>query len=297
MKRRNLVLLGATAAMAALAWQAAFILPEGRQALVVRLGRPVAQLNEPGLRFKAPLIDSLVIYDSRLLSFDSPPDQIILGDQKRIEVDSFTRYRIVDPLRFYQSVRTVELARTQLSQIVGASFRRAMGQIALHVLLTPERDKMIEDVRREVTERARPLGIEVVQVHIRRADLPMETSQAIYERMRSEREREAKELRAQGSEQAQLIRSRAEKERTVLLSDAEKNSRIMRGEAEAEANETQARAFATDSRFFHFYRSLQSYRKPIAEAAPTIILSPDAELLTTLKTGPKLDDEAKPAPH
>jgi len=259
----------------------------------VRFGRPVGEIKEPGLHVKAPFIDSVAPYEARLLSYDSPADQVILGDQKRIEIDSFTRFRIVDPLRFYQTVRTVDLARTQLAQIVGSSFRRAVGRIELHQLLTPERDKLIEEVRAEVTERAKPFGLEVVQVHIRRADLPMETSQAIYERMRSEREREAKELRAQGFEKAQQIRSTAEKERTVLLSEAERNSKILRGEADAEANETQGRAFASDDRFFHFYRSLQSYRKPLAEAAPTIILSPDAEMLATLKAGPKLEDAAK----
>ena len=297
MKHRNTLLLGAAALALVVASQSLFVLPEGRQALVVRFGRPVYASNEPGLKFKAPFIDSLVVYESRLLSFDFPAEQVILGDQKRIEIDSFARFRIADPLRFYQSLRSVELARTQLAQIIGSSFRRAMGQIALRTLLTEDRDRLIEDVRHEVTESARSLGVEVVQVHIRRADLPMETSQAIYERMRSEREREAKELRAQGSEQAQLIRSRAEKERTVLLSDAEKNSRIMRGEAEAEANETQASAFATDARFYHFYRSLQSYRKPLADAAPTIILSPEAEMLSTLKAGPKLEDAKAEAPR
>lgn len=272
-------------------WQSIFILPEGKQALVVRLGRPIDVLREPGLKIKAPLIDTLVIYDARLLSFDAPPEQMILGDQKRMEIDSFTRFYIADPLKFYQSVRSVDLANTQLGQIVGSSFRRALGRVPLHALLTEARDRLIEEVRDEVTERATPFGIAIVQVHIRSAALPLETSQAIYDRMKSEREREAKELRAQGFEQATQIKARAEKERTVLLSEAERNSRIVRGEAEAEANDTVAQAFHVDGKFYRFYRSMQSYRKPLAEAGPTVMLSPDAEMLSALKSGPTPETE------
>lgn len=292
--KKSLWFLGAGALFALVLSQSVFVVPEGRQAIVLRFGRPVDEIFEPGLKFKAPFIDAVAPYEARLLSYDSPTDQVILGDQKRIDVDSYTRFRIKDPLRFFQTVRTIDAARSQLGQIVGASFRRAMGAIALHQLLTPDRDRLIDEVLADVTERAKPFGIEVVQVHLRRADLPMETSQAIYERMRSEREREAKELRAQGFEAAQQIRSRAEKERTVLLSEAERNSRVTRGEADAEANDAQGRAFSVDDRFFHFYRSVQTYRKPLAEAAPTVILSPDAEMLSVLRSGPKLDEE-KPA--
>lgn len=288
------ILLGLALCAGVVLWQAVYVVPEGRQALVLRFGRPVGEILEPGLKFKAPFIDSVVQYEARLISYEQPTDQVILGDQKRIDVDSYTRFRIVDPLRFFQTVRGIDAARSQLGQIVGAAFRRAMGGIALHQLLTADRDHLIEEVRADVTERAKPFGIEVVQVHLRRADLPMETSQAIYERMRSEREREAKELRAQGFENAQQIRSRAEKERTVLLSEAERNSRVTRGEADAAANDAQGRAFSVDDRFFHFYRSIQTYRKPLAEAAPTLILSPDAEMLSVLRSGPKLDDAEKP---
>lgn len=263
-----------------------YTVSETQQALVVRLGAPVLAASEPGLKAKMPLIDTVIYYDSRLLSLVPPAEQIILGDQKRIEVDTYTRFRIADPLRFYQSLRTVEQARTQLTQIVSSSLRRELGRVVLSSLLSEQREQIIVNIEREVAERARPLGVDVSEVRIHRADLPFETSQAIYDRMKSERQREAKELRAQGFEWAQEIQAKAERERTIILSEAERQSKIGRGEADAQANKIQADAFGRDPQFYKLYRSLQTYRQALAEAAPTVILSPDAEFLRDLKTGP-----------
>jgi membrane protease subunit HflC len=263
-----------------------YTVPEGQQVLVVRLGKPMELAAEPGLKAKMPLIDSVLYYETRLLPLEPPPEQVILGDQKRLEVQTYTRFRIADPLKFYQTVRSVEQARAQLTQMVSSSVRRELGQVMLRALLSEARSEIVANIQKEVAEKAQSLGIEVVEVRIHRADLPYETSQAIYDRMKSEREREAKELRAQGFEWAQAIQAKADRERSVILSDAQRQSAITHGIADAEANRLYADAFGRDPQFYKLYRSLQSYRHALAGAAPILILSPDAEFLNTLKTGP-----------
>jgi membrane protease subunit HflC len=204
---RLLIGLAAIAFLIWLAMASLFTIGQSQQALVVRLGQPVAALTDPGLHLKAPLIDTVQYYDNRLLQLEPGVQQIILGDQKRIEVETYARFRIVDPLRYFQSVGTDEQARSQLSQMISAYLRRELGQVMLPALLSQQRDAITEKIRAAVASDAKPLGIEVVDVRIRRADLPVETSQAIYDRMMSERNREAKELRAQGFEWAQQIRA------------------------------------------------------------------------------------------
>jgi membrane protease subunit HflC len=282
----KLAVIGAAVFALWVANAALYTVDETQQALVVRLGAPMGVAGEPGLKIKMPLIDTIIYYDTRLLPLDPPAEQIILGDQKRIEVDTYTRFRITDPLRFYQSLRTVEQARAQLTQIVSSSLRRELGQVMLRSLLSDERTRIVDNIQKEVAEKARPLGIEVLEVRIHRADLPFETSQAIYDRMKSERQREAKELRAQGFEWAQEIQSKADRERTVILSEAQRQSKITRGEAEAQANRLFAEAFGKDPQFYKLYRSLQTYRQALADSAPTLILSPDAAFLHDFKTGP-----------
>jgi membrane protease subunit HflC len=259
---------------------------ETQQALIVRLGAPQGVIVDPGLKWKLPLLDTVLYYDTRLLTLEPPTEQVILGDQKRIEVQTYTRYRITDPLRFYQSLRTPEQAASQLNQLVSSSLRRELGQVTLRSLLSDERPRIVEQIQREVAEKARALGVEVAEVRFHRADLPLETSQAIYARMKSERQREAKELRAQGFEWAQQIQAKAERERTVILSEAQRQAKITRGNADAEANEILAAAFGKDPQFYKFYRSLQTYRQALAEAIPTIVLSPDTEFLRNFKDGP-----------
>lgn len=278
-----------TAALAAAAFgglSCLYTVGQAQKALVIRLGKPVGVVESPGLQVKLPLIDTVQYFDTRLLALEPPPEQIILGDQKRIEVESYARFRIADPLRYAQSVRTLEQAQSQLSQIVSSSLRRELGQIVLHALLTEDRNRITRTIRADVAERAAPLGIEVVDVQIRRADLPTETSQAIYDRMKSERQRQAKELRAQGFEWAQEIQGRAERERTVILSEAQRNSKVVRGEGDAEANRLVAESFGKDPAFFNFYRALQTYRQALAESAPTVVLTPDTEMLRFFRSGP-----------
>jgi membrane protease subunit HflC len=263
-----------------------YTLNEGQQVLVVRQGAPVGVVSEPGLKVKIPLIDTITYYEARLLTLEPPPEQVILGDQKRIVVQAYARYRIANPLRFNQSVRTLELAEPQLGQIVSSSLRRVLGQVMLPTLLSAQRAKIVDQIQTEVTEKAKGLGIDVAEVRLHRADLPPETSQAIYDRMKSERQREAKELRAQGFEWAQQIQAKAERERTVTLSEAQRQSKITRGEADGAANRILGTAFEEDPAFYRLYRSLQTYRQSLADTGATLVLSPDAAFLQVLKAGP-----------
>ncbi|CCG40267.1 protease modulator HflC [Magnetospirillum molischianum] len=264
-----------------------FVVNQAEQALVLRLGAHRATIKEPGLHAKIPFIEDVVRYDNRLLSLDPPDEQIILGDQKRIVVDTFTRFRIADPLKFYQSVRTEVQARAQLAQIVSSAMRRVMGQVMLQSLLSDERANIMSQIQHEVAERAdQELGLQIVDVRLRRADLPEETSQSIYDRMKSERERQAKEARAQGYEWGQQIRARADRERTVLLAEAQRQAQIERGQGDAEANRIFAEAFSKDPQFFALYRSLQAYREALADGNTTLVLSPDNEFLRVMNSGP-----------
>jgi membrane protease subunit HflC len=211
---------------------------------------------------------------------------VILGDQKRLEVDTYAHYRISDPLRFYQAVRTLEQADAELTQMISSSLRRELGQVQLPSLLSVQRQQIVARIEKDVAEKATALGIQVTEVRLHRADLPAETSQAIYDRMTSERQREAKELRAQGFEWAQQIQVKADSERTVLLSEAQRQANITRGEADAEANQILSAAFSKDPQFYKLYRSLQTYRQSLADTQPTLILTPDAAFLKQFTVGP-----------
>lgn len=272
------------------------IVAQDRIAIVTRFGKRIATITEPGLYMKAPLIDAVVSYDKHLLSLQPPLDEIILGDQKRIEVTTISRFRIVDALRFYQSVGSEDQARINLSQIVSSEVRKELGKASLPSLLTAERDRISEEIRNEVAIEARELGVEVTDVRILRAELPAETSQAIYDRMSSERVREAKELRAQGFEMAQQIRSKADREKDILLSDALRESQTVRGLADAESNRIAIAAFSRNPDFYDLYRTLQVYRASLTQGAPTLVLSPSSELLKYFAQSPKLQKPAVAAP-
>lgn len=267
-----------------------YVVSETEQALIVRLGAPVGVVNVPGLQFKVPFVDTVNLYDSRQLLLEPPVEQVILGDQKRIEVQTYARYRIADPLRFYQSLRTPDQANAQLGQLVSSSLRKELGQVNLQALLSNERTKIVARIEAEVQLKAKSLGVEVSEVRFRKADLPLETSQAIYERMKSERQREAKELRAQGAEWAQQIQSKADKEKSAILSEAQRTAKINRGQADALANQILSDAFGRDPQFYRLYRSLQTYRQALADSAPMLFLSPETEFLRDLKTGPNMSN-------
>lgn len=278
MNRNYLIAAGVVAvALLLIANSALFTVSQAEQALVLRFGAPRETIRDPGLKFKAPFIEDVVRYDARLLEVDPPAEQILLADQKRIEVDTFTRFRISDPLKFYQAVRTEEAARVRLREMINGSLRRILGNVMLPAVLSEERTKIMQEIHNQVSAEAAPLGIAIADVRIRRADLPEETSQSIYDRMKSERERQAREHRAQGSERAQQIRSRAERERTVILAESQRQAQILRGEGDAEASRIFAQAYNRDPQFFGLYRSLQAYRHTLADGNTSMVLSPDSE--------------------
>lgn len=283
------VLIGIAVALGAallLAGTSLFVVNQAEQALVLRLGAHRATIKEPGLHVKWPFIEEVVFYDLRLLSLEPPAEEIILGDQKRIVVDTFTRYRIADPLKFYQALRNETNARNQLTQVVSSALRQAMGQIMLPSLLSDERTRLMENILREVRDRAGDYGIAVADVRIRRADLPEETSQSIYDRMKSERERQAKELRAQGYEWGQQIRARADRERTVILAEATRQANVLRSQGDAESSRIFNEAYGRDAKFYDFYRSLEAYRKTLGDGETTMVLSPDSDFLRYFGGGP-----------
>jgi membrane protease subunit HflC len=276
------ILAWGIAGLFALELMSLYTVGQNEQVLVVRLGKPVDVVKDPGLHAKLPLVDTLVVYDTRLAPLEAPAEQIILGDQKRIEVQVYARYRITDPLLFYRALRTGEQARSQLVQLVSSSLRRALGQVMLPKLLSAERETITDGVLQEVAARAQSLGVSMADVRIRRADLPPETSQAIYDRMKSERQRQAKELRAQGYQWAQEIQGKADRERTVILSEAQRQSLTTRAQGDAEAARIYAQAFGRDAKFYEFYRAMQTYRQALAESGPTVVLSPNSEVLKYL---------------
>lgn len=256
---------------------AVYIVHQTEQAIVLQFGKTIRVVKEPGLKFKVPFIQNVEFYDNRLLNLDPPAQEIVLNDKKRLDVDSFTRFRIVDPLKFYQTVRTVEQARNKLQDIVNSSVRKVLGRVTLQDLLSQKRTQIMTDISSAVKVDAAQIGVSVADVRIRRADLPIEVLQAINARMKTERERDAKEFRAQGQQNAQQIRAQAEKERTILIAEAEKKAQITRGEGDREAIAIWNQAANMDPQFFAFYRSLEAYKNAFGNGKTSMVLSPNAE--------------------
>jgi len=254
-----------------------FTVYQTRLALVVRLGQPVKIVTEPGLNFKLPLIDSVIYVDKRILDLENAAAEVIASDQKRLVVDAFARYRINNALLFYQSVGTVDAANSRLSTLLNAALRRVLGEATLTHVVRDERATLMARVREQLDREAAAFGITVVDVRIRRADLPAENSQAVYDRMKSERKREATEFRAQGSQRAQEIRARADRDITVIIADAQSKGDTMRGEGEAERNRIFAEAFGKDPDFFAFYRSMQAYESGLRHNDTRMVLKPDSD--------------------
>jgi membrane protease subunit HflC len=255
-----------------------FVINQNEQALVLQFGQPQRVIRDAGLHFKKPfLIEEVVRYDRRVLDFEPPSEEVIASDQKRLVIDSFARFRIVDPLLFFQSVGTEIGARGRLGATISGTLRRVLGGVTLASVLSDERDRIMKQITEEVGRQAHAFGIEVIDVRVRRADLPEENSQAIYARMQSEREREAREFRAQGAEFAQRIRSVAERERTVLIAEAQREAQMTRGQGDGESIKIYADAFGRDPSFFSFYRSMQAYREALGNHDTTMVLSPDSE--------------------
>ena len=254
-----------------------FIVKEINQAIVLQFGDPKRILMKPGLNFKIPFIQNVVFLDKRILNLDAPPAEVIASDQKRLIVDAFARFKIVDPLKFYISVGNERVARSRLSTIINSRIRGVLGTQELATLLSTDRARQMQIIQSQVNEEAKNFGINIVDVRIKRADLPPANSEAIYKRMQTEREREAKEFRAQGAEIAQKIRSTADKDVTVILAQANKKSEIMKGEGDGERNKIFANAFGRDPQFFAFYRAMQAYEKALIGGETSLVLSPDSD--------------------
>lgn len=252
-----------------------FIVDQTKSALVLQLGQPRRQISQPGLWFKRPFIEDVVIYDKRVLDFEPPPEEVIVSDQKRVVVNSYSRYKITDPLLFYQTVGSEAGVRTRLASIVSGSLRRVLGNVTLSDLLSEKRAQIMIQIRDEVGAQAKEFGVEVVDVRLRRADLPEENSQAIYARMVSERQQQASQYRGEGAEAAQTVRATAERDRTVILADAQRDAQRVRGDGDAQAIKIYADAYNQDKSFFAFYRSLQAYRDAFNNKNTSFVLSPD----------------------
>ena len=263
--------------VAATAYFSIFIVKEINQAIVLQFGDPKRILVKPGLNFKIPFIQNVVFLDKRILNLDAPPAEVIASDQKRLIVDAFARFKIFDPLKFYISVGNERVARSRLSTIINSRIRSVLGTQRLQTLLSEERGKQMALIQDGVNTEAEKFGIEIVDVRIKRADLPPANSDAIYRRMQTEREREAKEFRAKGAEMAITITSTADKEVTVILADAEKQSQILKGEGDGQRNKIFADAFGKDPEFFAFYRAMQAYETALIGGETSLILSPDSE--------------------
>jgi membrane protease subunit HflC len=261
-----------------------FTVNQTQQALVLQFGEPKRIIQDPGLAFKLPFIQDAVFYESRVLSLiPQDAEEVILADQKRIQIDAYARYRIEDPLLFFQTVRNELGARARLESIIDSSVRRVLGSETLASILTGERENINGSIRDEVNASVDSLGIEIIDVRLRRADYPESTSQNIFNRMKSEREREAKEFRATGDEEAQKIRADAEKTRTVIVAEAKREAQEVRGQGDSNAIRIYAGSFGQDPEFFSFYRSMEAYRKSIGESGTSMVLSPNSSFFRYFK--------------
>ncbi len=259
------------------AMSSVFTVHQTQKALVLQLGNPVRVITEPGLQFKLPLAQEVVYFDNRILDLEPPQEEVIAADQKRLVVDSYARYRIADPLQFFQLVSTESNANTRLSSIINSALRRVIGNVPLASVVAEKRAAVMQQVRDEVNTQAKAWGMDVVDVRIKRADLPGENSEAIFQRMQTERKREAAQFRGEGKREAQKIRAGADRQVVEIRAKAQQQSEILRGEGDAQSITIYADAFNRDKDFFAFYWSLEAYRRSLANGDTTLVLSPESE--------------------
>jgi modulator of FtsH protease HflC len=254
-----------------------FIVHQNEQVLVLEFGKPTRVIQQPGLHWKIPFVETVDYFDKRILDMDSQPQEVTASDQKRLVVDAFTRYRIVDPLKFYQTVRDERMVRSRLGPIVESSLRRVLGSSTFQELVRDKREDLMKRIAKLVNDEGKEFGLEVVDVRIKRADLPEQNSKSVYDRMRAERQREAAEFRAQGAAEANRIKATADREATIINAEATRKGEVMRGEGDAERNKVFADAFGRDPDFFGFYRSMQAYETGMKSGDTRMLLSPDSE--------------------
>ncbi|HXQ51067.1 MAG TPA: protease modulator HflC [Stellaceae bacterium] len=293
MSTRMIAVLGALAVVVLiLAYSSLFVVEQIEQGLVLQFGKPIRVVDDPGLHAKLPWQD-VVLYDRRILDFEPPAEEVIASDQKRLVVDMYARFRIADALQFYQSLGTETVARLRLSSIMTGALRRVIGAIELQAVISLRRAEIMQQIREEVNAQTKGFGLDVIDVRIKRADLPEENSQAVFDRMKSERQREAAGYRAEGARQAQQIRADADRQRIEIIADSQKQAQILRGQGDGDAIKITADAYGKDQPFFSYYRSLQAYREALTGQGTTFVLSPDSEFFRYLESGPLLGGEAK----
>ena len=259
-----------------------FVVDQTQQAMILQLGKPIKVVKDPGLEFKIPFLQQVLYFDRRLLHYDAAPAEIITSDKKNLVIDNYSKWRIADPLKFYQSVRTEAGAQARLDDIIYSELRVELGKETLNDIVSKVREKIMQEVTAQSNEAAAAYGIEVLDVRIKAADLPRENEKHVFTRMQAERQRQAKRYRSEGEEKAMKIRSRADKERTIILSEAYKESEKLRGEGEQAAIKISADAYGQDPDFYAFYRSLQAYSKSLGTRA-TVVMDRDGEFLQYFK--------------
>ena len=277
MKKRFIILLSFLIVLTVLAYNSLFFVEQRVQSLILQFGEPIRVIKEPGLNFKIPLAQNVVKFDKRILLFDNSAEEIIAADKKRLIVDAFVRYKIIDPLKFYQTVRFEAALNNRLGSVVNNSLRAVLGKVPLEAVISDRRELLMQEVSELVSLRAKQFGISIEEVRIKKADLPSENSEAIYRRMQTERQQEAAQIRAVGNEKARFITAESEKQKTVLLAEAQRDSDILRGEGDAEKNKILGKAFNQDPDFFAFYRAMQAYSKALTEGDTTMVLSPKSD--------------------
>ena len=277
MKKRFVILLSIIVVLTVLAYNSLFFVEQRVQSLILQFGEPIRVIKEPGLNFKIPLAQNVVKFDKRILLFDNSAEEIIAADKKRLIVDAFVRYKIIDPLKFYQTVRFEAALNNRLGSVVNNSLRAVLGKVPLEAVISDRRELLMQEVSELVSVRATQFGISIEEVRIKKADLPSENSEAIYRRMQTERQQEAAQIRAVGNEKARFITAESEKQKTVLLAEAQRDSDILRGEGDAQKNRILGKAFNQDPDFFAFYRAMQAYSKALTEGDTTMVLSPKSD--------------------
>jgi modulator of FtsH protease HflC len=259
------------------AYSSMFTVYQTDQVIVVRLGQPIRVVTDPGLNFKVPVLDSVISVDKRIVDLENPAQEVIASDQKRLVVDAFARYRINDALKFYQTIGAIEGANARLSTLLNSALRRVLGEASTTDIVRDKRAELMSQVRTQLENEAQSFGVAVVDVRIRRADLPEQNSQAVYQRMQTERQREAAEFRAEGSQRSQEIHAKADRDVTVLIAEAQSKGEQTRGEGDAERNRIYAEAYGRDPDFFTFYRSMQAYESGLRSNETRMVLKPDSD--------------------
>jgi membrane protease subunit HflC len=288
-----LILLGV---LVLVLFSATFVVHQTQYALVLRFGAVRDQVTEPGLHFKLPLIDNVTYFDKRVLDLDLPVQTVLSADRQNLEVDVFTRYRITDPLRFFQAANNISLANQRLASFTNSAMRNVLASASRDAIVRTDRAALMNNIQEDVNRQAQSLGIELIDLRLTRVDLPNANSQAVYQRMRTEREREAADLRANGQQQAQMIRARAEREATVIRAEANRTAEEVRGQGDAEKNRILAEAYSQDSSFFNFFRSMQAYENGLRSGDTRLVLSPNSEFFRYFNDPNGRNGTGTPAP-